>query len=139
MQDALEDIAQRALYAAGEVVVGFSNYTVICKYDTGFGVGPHRDSDYNSSLQWIVSTTAKGSATFKVQGPDAGWYSMRVEEGEIVIFSRSIKHCAEGAEGVRVNITTRYGLEAARRMNTPLFKRTEEEQPRRPLVVTKRR
>jgi hypothetical protein len=112
-REELEQIAREIATAAGqEPPTEAGAFTVTCRYSEGSGVGPHKDDDYRSPVNTIVSMTLIGGATFELQYKGK-WYPVELEAGDIVVFDRFIRHRANGARGIRVNVTTRYALKGA--------------------------
>lgn len=116
----IEWIADMVLEAAGiQVPPEFGPFTVICRYSQGQGVGWHRDNDYWSDVDVIISMTIVGTAVFSIE-LEHETTDIKLQEGNIIVFDRSIKHSAGPSQThTRVNVTTRY----ARKGASGVFKR----------------
>ena len=88
----LEHIASHIATAAGYPPrADLEPYTVICKYTSGMGVGAHKDNDFDTTYDTIVSMTLIGKAVFSVLVQNK-WHDIPLGEGDTVIFDRHILH-----------------------------------------------
>ena len=116
MRDTLDRVARELTTMTRQAPTAqMGPFTVVCRYSEGKGVGPHKDDDFNTTSNVIVSMTLIGAATFSVMIGKT-WHDMHLEEGDIVIFDRNVLHKAGGARGTRVNVTTRYARKGDQRV-----------------------
>jgi hypothetical protein len=119
MRRQIEAFAKMALRAAGITVpVGYVPYTVIVKYAQSHGVGEHKDDDYDTDFDWVVSFTPVGQAVFymKHPNPKSAFHTEKLDNTGCLIFKRFLLHKAGDADNDRINITVRYVRAGAKKV-----------------------
>jgi len=106
----------RRVRPTAQIPPKYKTWTVVCRYAKGHGVGPHKDKDYKSEVDYIISFSPVGRAVFRMHPNGGAPVDVRLEPGSVVLFDRNLRHEALPAEEPRINITVRYGQEGVAKM-----------------------